>query len=67
MNLSIMKLNKYSFLLAIFIFLDIYSEVNIIFDHLTFNALYFAFLRHPLAFFMIFTFPYVNKKLNKII
>tara|TARA_B100001115_G_scaffold160608_1_gene135111 strand:- start:490 stop:687 length:198 start_codon:yes stop_codon:yes gene_type:complete len=61
-----MKLNKFSYLLIIFIFFDIYSEIRIIFDHFTFHALYFAFLRHPLAFFMIFTFPYLNVKLNKI-
>ena len=61
-----MKLNKYSYLLILFIFFDIYYEIKIILDHFTFNALYFAFLRHPLAFFMIFTFPYLNAKLNKI-
>jgi len=61
-----MKLNKFSYLLIIFIFFDIYSEIRIIFDHFTFHAIYFAFLRHPLAFFMIFTFPYLNVKLNKI-
>jgi len=61
-----MKINRYSYLLIIFIFFDVYSEIKIIIDHFTFHALYFAFLRHPLAFFMIFTFPYLNKKLNKI-
>jgi len=61
-----MKLNKYSYLLMIFIFIDVYSEIKIIFDHFTFHALYFAFLRHPLAFFMIFTFPYLNMKLNNL-
>ena len=61
-----MKLNKYSYLLGIFIFIDVQSEIKIIFDHFTFYALYFAFLRHPLAFFMIFSFPYLNMKLNKI-
>jgi len=60
-----MKLNRYSYLLAIFIFIDLYAEIKIIIDQFTFHALYFAFLRHPLAFFMIFTFPYVNIKLNK--
>tara|TARA_B100000963_G_scaffold209183_1_gene182173 strand:- start:174 stop:377 length:204 start_codon:yes stop_codon:yes gene_type:complete len=65
-NIIIMKLNKYSYLLMLFIFFDIYFEVKIIFDHFTFHALYFAFLRHPLAFFMIFTFPHLNMKLNKL-
>jgi len=60
-----MKLNRYSYLLLLFIFIDIYSEIKIIFDHFTFHALYFAFLRHPLAFFMIFSFPFLNIKLNK--
>jgi len=61
-----MKINRYSILLIIFIYFDVYSEIKIIFDHFTFQALYFAFSRHPLAFFMIFTFPYLNMKLNKI-
>jgi len=61
-----MKLNRYSYLLAIFIFIDLYAEIKIIIDQFTFYALYFAFLRHPLAFFMIFTFPYLNMKLNKL-
>ena len=60
-----MKINNYSFLLIIFIFFDMYSEIKIILGHFTFHAIYFAFLRHPLAFFMIFTFPYLNMKLNK--
>ena len=64
-NQTIMKINNYSFFLIIFIFFDIYSEIKIIIGHFTFHALYFAFLRHPLAFFMIFTFPYLNIKLNK--
>ncbi len=61
-----MKLKRYSCLLLLFIFFDIYTELKILIDHLTFNAIYFAFLRHPLAFFMIFSFPYINIKLNKI-
>ena len=61
-----MKLNKYSYFLVLFIFFDVYSEIKILIDHITFHALYFAFLRHPLAFFMIFTFPYLNMKLNKL-
>ncbi len=65
-NPTIMKINNYSFLLIIFILFDIYSEIRIILGHFTFSSLYFAFVRHPLAFFMIFTFPYLNMKLNKI-
>ena len=61
-----MKLNRYSYLLLIFIYFDIHSEIKIIFDHFTFHAMYFAFIRHPLAFFMLFSFPYLNKKLNKM-
>tara|TARA_Y100001978_G_scaffold1662_1_gene1338 strand:+ start:316 stop:513 length:198 start_codon:yes stop_codon:yes gene_type:complete len=61
-----MKLNKYSYFLMLFIFFDVYSEIKIIFGYFTFHALYFAVLRHPLAFFMIFTFPYLNKKLNNV-
>jgi len=61
-----MKLNKYTYFLILFIFFDVYYEIMIILGHFTLNALYFAFLRHPLAFFMIFTFPYLNMKLNKI-
>lgn len=49
-----------------FIFFDIYSEIKIIFGHFTYHSLYFAFQRHPLAFFMIITLPYLNMKLNKI-
>ena len=61
-----MKFNRYSYLLLLFIFFDIFTEIKIIFDHFTFHALYYAFLRHPLAFFMIFSFPFLNMKLNKI-
>ena len=38
---------------------------GIIFDHITFNSLYFAFAKHPLAFFLLFSYPYLYKKLNK--
>ena len=61
-----MKINNYSFLLIIFILFDIYSEIRIILGHFTFYSLYFAFVRHPLAFYMMLTLPYLNKKLNKI-
>ena len=61
-----MKLNNYLYFLMTFIFFDIYSEIKIIFGHFTYHSLYFAFQRHPLAFFMIITLPYLNMKLNKI-
>ena len=60
-----MKLNFYLILLSLFIFIDISDEIKIISDHFTFNALYFAFLKHPLSFFMIMSFPYLEKKLKK--
>ena len=58
-----MKLNIYLLLLSFFILIDISDEIKIIIDHFTFNALYFAFLRHPLSFFMIFSYPYLQNKL----
>ena len=60
-----MKVNKFLFLLFFFIFYDLSEELKILFDHFTFNALYFAFLRHPLAFFIVVSLPYLIKKVNK--
>ena len=60
-----MKLNLYLIFLILFIFIDISNEIKIITDHFTFNALYFAALRHPLSFFIIITFPYLQNKLKK--
>tara|TARA_B100000963_G_scaffold232003_1_gene202592 strand:+ start:7594 stop:7779 length:186 start_codon:yes stop_codon:yes gene_type:complete len=60
-----MKVNKFLFLLFFFIFYDLSGELKILFDHFTFNALYFAFLRHPLAFFIVVSLPYLIKKVNK--
>ena len=57
-----MKLNKYLFFLLIFILIDLSDELKILIDHFTFSSLYFAFIRNPLAFFMIFSFPYLFKK-----
>ncbi len=59
-----MKLNKYLFLLLVFIVIDLSDELKIILDHITFSALYFAFLRHPLSFFMILSYPYLFVKLR---
>jgi len=59
-----MKLNFYLLFLSIFILLDIKNEIKIISDHFTFSALYYAFLRHPLSFFMIISFPYLQRKLK---
>jgi len=60
-----MKLDFYLFILFIFIIIDISNEIKIISDHFTFSALYFSFARHPLAFFMIISFPYLRNKLRK--
>ncbi len=59
-----MKLNFYLLFLSIFILLEIKNEIKIISDHFTFSALYYAFLRHPLSFFMIISFPYLQRKLK---
>ncbi len=59
-----MKKNNYLISLLIFVFLDMSTEIRIIFDHLTFSSLYYAFLKHPLSFFVILTLPYLRKNLN---
>ncbi|MBK16978.1 MAG: hypothetical protein CMK49_03055 [Prochlorococcus sp. SP3034] len=59
-----MKLNFYLIFLYIFIFVDLSNEIKIITDHFTFSALYFSFMRNPLSFFIIFTLPYLQKKLK---
>ncbi|MBW3043759.1 hypothetical protein CU304_03960 [Prochlorococcus marinus str. MU1415] len=59
-----MKLNYYLILLFSLVLIDIYTELRILFDHFTFNALYFAFAKHPLAFFILFSFPYLYKKIK---
>tara|TARA_Y100001968_G_scaffold331009_1_gene384383 strand:+ start:20819 stop:21001 length:183 start_codon:yes stop_codon:yes gene_type:complete len=60
-----MKLDFYLLFLSIFIFIDISDEIKILSDHFTFSGLYYSFARHPLAFFMIISFPYLQKKLRK--
>tara|TARA_B100000575_G_C22539346_1_gene346347 strand:+ start:209 stop:409 length:201 start_codon:yes stop_codon:yes gene_type:complete len=59
-----MKKNNYLFFLLIFLFFDLSNEIKIIFDYLTLSSLYYAFLRHPLSFFMILSFPYLRRNLN---
>ncbi len=59
-----MKKNKFLFFLIMFLFIDLSNEIKIIFDYLTLSSLYHAFLRHPLSFFMILSFPYLRKNLN---
>ena len=57
--------NQYLITLAIIILIDISDEIKILTDHLTLNSIYFAFLRNPLATFMIFSFPFLHKNLTK--
>ena len=60
-----MKLNYYLLILLTLVIIDISTELKILFDYFTFNSLYFAFAKHPLAFFIVFSYPYLYKKLNK--
>ncbi len=60
-----MKLNYYLILLLSLVLIDLSTELRILFDHFTFNSLYFAFAKHPLAFYILFSYPYLYKKLNK--
>lgn len=60
-----MKLNYYFVFLTIFVLVDLSHEIRILVDHFTFNALYFAFYENPLSFFIILSFPYLFKNLNK--
>ena len=64
-NLGKLKFNQYLIFLTIIILIDILDEIKIITDHLTLNSVYFAFLRNPLATFMIFSFPFLHKNLKK--
>ena len=59
------SVNKYFFFLILFILFDVSTEIKILYDHFTFYALYHSILRHPLSFFLIATFPYLSKKLNR--
>ena len=58
-------MNYYLILLLSLILIDISTELRILFDHFTFNSLYFALAKNPLAFFILFSYPYLFKKLNK--
>jgi len=60
-----MKLNYYLIVLLSLVLIDLSTELRILIDHFTFNSLYFAFNKHPLAFFVLFSYPYLYKKLNK--
>ena len=60
-----MKLNYYLVLLISLVLIDLATELRILIDHFTLNSLYFALGKHPLAFFILFTYPYLYKKLNK--
>ena len=59
-----MKLNYYLILLISLVLIDLSTELRILFDHFTFNSLYFALNKHPLAFFILVSSPYLYKKLN---
>ena len=41
------------------------KELRILFDHFTFSSLYFAIGKHPLAIFILFSYPYLYKKIIK--
>ena len=60
-----MKINVYLILLLSLVLIDLSTEFRILFDHFTFNSLYFAISKHPLAFFILFSYPYLYNKLNK--
>jgi len=57
-----MKLNYYLIILYSLVLLDLSTELRIIFDHFTFSSLNFAIGKHPLAFFILFSYPYLYKK-----
>jgi len=60
-----MKLNYYLIILFSLVLIDLSTELRILFDHFTFNSLYFAIGKHPLAFFILISYPYLYKKLIK--
>ena len=51
--------NKDAFLI------DLSTEIRILISHFTLNSLYFAFSKHPLSFFILFSYPYLYRKLIK--
>ena len=58
------KLNYYLVVLFSLVIIDLSSELRILFHHFTFSSLNYAFANHPLAFFILFSYPYLFKKLN---
>ena len=60
-----MNINFYLILLFSLVLIDLSTELRILFDHFTFNSLYFALSKNPLGFFILFSYPYLYKKLNK--
>ncbi|MBW3054858.1 hypothetical protein CU307_04475 [Prochlorococcus marinus str. MU1411] len=60
-----MKLNYYLIILFSLVLIDLSTELRILFDHFTFSSLNFAIGKHPLAFFILFSYPYLYKKLIK--
>ena len=60
-----MKFNYYSIILLSLVIIDLSTELRILIDYFTFNSLYFALAKHPLAFYILFSSPYLLKKLNK--
>ena len=62
---TFMKLNYYLMILFSLVLIDLSTELRILFDHFTFSSLYFAIGKHPLAIFILFSYPYLYKKLIK--
>ncbi len=60
-----MKINYYLILLFSLVLIDLSTELRILIDHFTFNSLYFALSKHPLSFFVLFSYPYLYRKLTK--
>ena len=60
-----MKINYYLILLLSLVLIDLSTELRILLDHFTFNSLYFAVAKNPLSFFILFSYPYLYKNLNK--
>ncbi len=60
-----MKINYYLILLFSLVFIDLSTELRILIDHFTLNSLYFALSKHPLSFFILFSYPYLYRKLTK--
>jgi len=46
------------------VLIDLSTELRILFDHFTFSSLYFAIGKHPLAIFILFSYPYLYKKIK---